>query len=61
MGQGGESQDTGGDLDQLFEDSYAQKKQQHSSMKKIGTKDWRTSKPKTELGRSVLTYLLQKQ
>ena len=61
MGQGGESQDTGGDLDQLFEDSYAQKKQQHSSMKKIGTKDWRTSKPKTELGRSVLAYLLQKQ
>lgn len=60
MGQGGErSQYDGGDLDQLFEDSYAQKKQQLSS-KKIAT-DWRTSKPKTELGRNVMAYLLQKQ
>ena len=43
---------SGGDLDQLFEHSYAQKKQQSKA---------RSSKPTTELGKSILTYLSQKQ
>ena len=47
-----------GDLDQLLEDAYTQKQQQSKCK---SAKDWQTLKPKTELGKSVKDYLLQKQ
>ena len=57
MGQSNETEKDVGDLDQLFEDSYAQKKKKTA----LGSKDWTSSTPKTELGKSVAQYLLQKQ
>ncbi|KAL7541286.1 hypothetical protein ACHAXR_010775 [Thalassiosira sp. AJA248-18] len=48
-----------GDLDQLLEDAYVHK--QNQSNKPKGAQDWQTTKPKTELGKSVLSYLLQKK
>jgi len=47
-----------GDLDQLLEDAYALKPVQSRPKE---AKDWQTAKPKTELGKSVLSYLLQKK
>ncbi|KAL3817835.1 hypothetical protein ACHAXA_004009 [Cyclostephanos tholiformis] len=46
-------------LDQLLEDAHTQRKQQQSSQ--AGEGNWRTAKPRTELGKSVLSYLLQKE
>lgn len=48
-----------GDLDQLLEDAYARKTQQRSTAGK--ERDWRSLQPSTELGKSVLAYLLQKE
>lgn len=47
-----------GDLDQLLENAYAKKQGQ---LVKEAREDWQTAKPKTELGKSVLSYLLQKK
>jgi len=57
MGQSTETEKDVGDLDQLFEDSYAQKKKK----KVLGSKDYKLTTPQTELGKSVAQYLLQKQ
>lgn len=53
MGGGGSQED--GDLDDLLEEAYAEKRGTAG-----GRRDWRTAKPKSELGKSVLGYLLQK-
>ncbi|KAL9181958.1 hypothetical protein ACHAXT_012301 [Thalassiosira profunda] len=42
------------DLDDMLEEAYAQNKGEKRE------RDWRSTKPKTELGKSVLGYLLQK-
>jgi len=55
------SEEETGSLDQLLEDAYTRKKQQQSSQAREGERDWRSAKPRTELGKSVLSYLLQKE
>jgi IK cytokine len=55
------SEDETGDLDQLLEDAYTRKKRQQSSQAREWERGWRSAKPRTELGKSVLSYLLQKE
>jgi hypothetical protein len=49
------------DLDQLLDDACTRTNQQQSSQAREGESDWRSEKPRTELGKSVLSYLLQKE
>lgn len=46
-------------LDQLLEDAHTLRKQQKPMQ--AGGSNWRMAKPRTELGKSVLSYLLQKE
>ena len=55
------SEEETGDLDQLLEDAYTRKNQQQSSQAREGGSDWRSEKPRTELGKSILSYLLQNE
>jgi hypothetical protein len=56
------SKEETGDLDELLEDAYTRKKQQQPQARE-GESDWRLAKPRSELGKSVLSYLhlLQKE
>ena len=55
------SEEETGDLDQLLEDAYTRKKRQQSSQAREWERGWMLLKSRTELGKSVLSYLLQKE